>query len=93
MTSQGPAVSADRLLALKRAHRGIENRLHYARAETFGEDASQIRTGTAPQVMVALRNAVIGLPRHAGWTNIAAALRQHAWQCGAALHLLGIQRG
>ena len=42
---------------------GIENRLHYVRDVTLGEDASQVRTGAAPQVMAALRNVVLGLLR------------------------------
>lgn len=50
-----------------------------------------MRTGSAPLVMAAFRNAVIGLLRQAGWTNIAAALRHLGWQPGAALQLLGLQ--
>ena len=45
-----------KLLEYVRGHWGIENRLHYVRDVT-GEDASQVRTGAAPQVMAALRNA------------------------------------
>ena len=50
---------AKRLLELNRGHWGIENRLHYVRDVTMGEDASRIRKGVAPQVMAALRNSVI----------------------------------
>jgi predicted transposase YbfD/YdcC len=82
--------SAARLLHLVRGHWGIENRLHYVRDVTFGEDASRIRTRSAPQVMAALRNAVLGLLRQHGWENIAAALRHYAWQPTAALRLLGL---
>jgi predicted transposase YbfD/YdcC len=82
--------SAARLLRLIRGHWGIENRLHYVRDVTFGEDASRIRTRAAPQVMAALRNALLGLLRQQGWENIAAALRHYAWQPAAALHLLGL---
>ena len=57
---------------------------------TFGEDASQVRCGSALEVMAALRNTVIGILRQAGWSNIAAALRHNGWQTGAALRLLGI---
>ena len=39
---------------------------------TYDEDRSQIRAGTGPQVMAALRNAAIGA-RASGVTNIAAA--------------------
>lgn len=78
------------LLALSRGHWGIENRLHYVRDVTFGEDASQVRTGAGPQALAALRNVVLTLLRHAGWTNIAAGLRYNAWRPGAALELLGL---
>ena len=80
----------EQLLRLIRGHWRIENRLHYVRDVSFGEDASQIRSGAAPQVLAALRNAVIGLLRDAGWTNIAAAVRYNAWRPGAALQLLGL---
>jgi predicted transposase YbfD/YdcC len=58
-----------------RAHWGIENRLHWVRDVTYGEDHSQVRTGTAPAVRAALRNFAISLHRRAGATNIAEALR------------------
>ena len=90
VTSLGPATTADELLRVWRGHWAIENRLHYVRDVTFGEDASQVRSGAAPDVLAALRNVVIGLLRRAGHTNIAAGLRQMAWQPGAALQCLGI---
>jgi predicted transposase YbfD/YdcC len=83
----GPA----QLLRLIRGHWRIENRLHYVRDVSFGEDASQVRSGAAPQVLAALRNAVIGLLRDAGWNNIAAGLPYNAWRTGAALQLLGLR--
>ena len=91
ITSLGEEVGAARLLCHIRGHWGIENRLHYVRDVTLGEDASQVRTGSAPEVMAALRNVVLGVLRQAGWSNIAAALRHNAWQPGAALELLGIK--
>ena len=48
----------------------IEDRLHWIRDMDFDEDRSQIRTASAPQVMAALRNLAITIPRLAG-------LRQH----------------
>ena len=83
-------VRAPALLGHARGHWGIENRLHYVRDVTFGEDASQVRSAAAPEVLAALRNAVVGLLRNAGWDNIAAALRHTAWTPGAALELLGL---
>lgn len=90
ITSLGEEVGPEQLLRHVRGHWGIENRLHWVRDVTLGEDASQVRTGAAPQVMAALRNVVIGLLRQANWTNIAAGLRHNGWQTGAALQLLGI---
>lgn len=39
----------------------------------YGEDASRVRTGTAPRAMATMRNPAISLMRQTGWTNIAAA--------------------
>jgi hypothetical protein len=55
-----------RLLELARAHWGIENRLHWVRDVTLGEDACRVRTGAAPQVLAACRNAVLTLVRRLG---------------------------
>src|SRR5579862_3232895 len=38
-----------------------QNRSHYVRDVTFGEDRSRLRTGHAPQIMAALRNLAITL--------------------------------
>ena len=80
---------AARLLALNRGHWGIENRLHYVRDVTMGEDACRVRSGAAPQVMAAVRNLVIGLLRLKGAKNIASAIRSNAWNPTAALNLVG----
>ena len=82
--------SPRRLLAVWRGHWGIENRLHWVRDVTFDEDRSQIRTGSGPQVMAAIRTTAIGVLRRAGHTNIAAALRTYAGKPLAALALLGL---
>lgn len=52
---------AGRLLAFVRDHWRIENQLHYVRDVTLGEDACRVRTKSAPQVLAALRNAVVHL--------------------------------
>ena len=52
---------ASQLLDLVRRHWHIENRLHYVRDVTLGEDACRVRKGHAPQVLAALRNAVARL--------------------------------
>lgn len=66
------------LLAWHRGHWGIENRLHWVRDVTMGEDGNRTRTGSGPQVLAALRNTAIGWLRLAGSTNIAASLRRNA---------------
>lgn len=55
--------NAEKLLALTRQHWAIENRLHYVRDVSMGEDACRVRTGHAPQNLSALRNLTIGLIR------------------------------
>ncbi|MER5338649.1 ISAs1 family transposase [Micromonospora sp. NPDC002717] len=68
----------------------IENKIHWVRDVTYDEDRSQIRTGTGPEVMAALRNAAISALRLTGVTNIAAANRHHARDSTRPLALLGI---
>jgi len=85
----GPARLAD----LIRGHWAIENGLHWVRDVTFAEDASQLRTGTGPQVMACLRNLAIGVLSRAGPVNLAAALRRHARDPARPLATLGITLG
>ncbi len=67
-----------RLLALRRGHWTIENRLHWVRDVTFDEDRSCVRKGAGAQVMASLRNLAISLLRLAGARSIAPALRRCA---------------
>jgi len=80
--------SPQRLLRLIRGHWGIENRLHWVRDVDFDEDRSQVRCGSGPQVMAALRNCVIGVLRAKGVRNIAAARRTLAWHAEQAIALV-----
>ena len=91
ITSAGPewAGAAD-LLGWWRGHWGIENRVHWVRDVTMGEDQSRIRTASAPQVMAGLRNAAISFVRLAGATNVAEALRENLYHVGELLTGLGI---
>ena len=68
----GPA----HIAAYARGHWGIENKVHYVRDVTFREDPSTVRAGSRPRVLATLRNLVIGLIRQAGYTSIAATIRQ-----------------
>ena len=79
ITSLLPAVgSPERLLALKRGHWGIENRLHRVKDVTLDEDQSTLHTGQGPTVLAFLRDAALSLLRRAGIHQITARLRDHA---------------
>lgn len=88
----GDRADAPRLLQIIRQHWHIENRSHWLRDVTYGEDHSQVRVGSIPQVMAALRNAVIGLLRATGDAGIARAHRRYAAHPWAALALIGLHR-
>ena len=64
-----------RLLQLNRAHWHIENRLHWRRDVTLGEDHCQVRKGQVPQVLAALNNAVLALANALHISNLAAQMR------------------
>jgi predicted transposase YbfD/YdcC len=81
--------SPARLADWARGHWGIEA-LHHIRDVTFCEDASQVRTGTAPRAMASLRNLAVAILRANGDRNIAAALRYCARDATRVLPLLGI---
>ena len=66
------------LLGWHRGHWGVENRVHWVRDVTMGEDSNRTHIGSGPQVLAALRNAAISRLRVAGSTNIAASLRRNA---------------
>jgi predicted transposase YbfD/YdcC len=91
LTSQqaGP----QRLLELNRGHWSIENRSHYVRDVSFGEDRSRLRTGHAPQIMAAFRNLAITLIHRFGSCHIKAT-RRHFASCPLdALALLSSLKG
>jgi predicted transposase YbfD/YdcC len=87
----GDAAHPDQIHRYVRGHWQIENRLHWVRDVTYGEDASRVRTGTAPRLMASLRNLAISALRLAGHTNTAKALRHMARNPHRPLALLGIQ--
>ena len=89
VTSLGwEAADAREIERLWRGHWTIENRVHYVRDVTMGEDANQMRSGNAPQVLAALRNSIINLIRRKGWTNIADGLRHYGAYVHRALALV-----
>jgi len=78
---------ADLLAEAIRGHWQIEA-LHWIRDVSFGEDLSQIRTGSGPAVMGTLRNFAVSRHRLAGDDNIAHACRRTARHPNRALALL-----
>nr|WP_079148813.1 hypothetical protein [Streptomyces agglomeratus] len=78
-----------RVAQLIRGHWTVEA-LHHIRDVTFAEDASQLRTGNAPQAMATYRNLAIGALRLVGVRNIAAGLRRTARDQTRTLTHLGL---
>ena len=68
----------ERILALNRGHWTIENKVHYVRDVTMGEDASRIRKGSGPRLMASFRNLTLSLLRQAEITNIAEKITKFA---------------
>lgn len=81
--------SAAQIESLWRGHWTIENRLHYVRDVTMGEDTCQIHRNTIPHVLATLRNAIISLFRVSGWSNIADAIRHFGASVYRPLQLIG----
>lgn len=84
----GKKASAARLLALQQAHWRIENRLHYRRDVTLGEDACQVRITGAPQALAALNGGVLALMDWLRVPNVASQMRHFCAHPAEALHLL-----
>jgi predicted transposase YbfD/YdcC len=68
--------TAQQFAARIRGYWGVENKVHYVRDVTQGEDQSRIRTSPLPQIWAIARNLAINLYRDAGFTNMAQAQRK-----------------
>ncbi len=77
-----------RLLALKRGHWAIENRLHRCKDVNFGEDASLIHAGQGPTVLALLRDAAVSVLHLAGIQRVAACLRRYSQHPAEAVALV-----
>jgi predicted transposase YbfD/YdcC len=89
ITSLSPQASDPaRLLALRRGHWTIENRLHRRKDVSFGEDASLIHVGAGPTVLALLRDAAVSLLHCAGVQRVAARLRAHSQHPDRAVALV-----
>jgi hypothetical protein len=58
-----------------RGYWGVENKVHYVRDVTQGEDASRIRTSPLVQSWALARNFALNLYRNNGFLNMARAQR------------------
>lgn len=63
-----------RLLALWRAHWLVDNRLHWRRAAALRADRSRIRSGSSPQALAVVPNALLHVVRNA--TGPLAEIRE-----------------
>lgn len=67
-----------------RGYWGVENKVHYVRDVTQGEDASRIRTKPLVGLFVQARNMALNLYRDYGFDNMAQAKRR----CGQSFETL-----
>jgi predicted transposase YbfD/YdcC len=81
-------IEASRMLELVRQHWAIENRLHWRRDVTLGEDACQTRTGPMPSVLARLNNTLLSLMDRLGVKNVARQLRYFDAHVEQAVQLL-----
>ena len=66
---------ASRMLSVIRDHWAIENRLHWRRDVTLGEDACQTRTGSPPSLLAQLNSTVLSLMDRIGVRNVPRQMR------------------
>jgi predicted transposase YbfD/YdcC len=94
ITSLSPEIaSADQLLALRRGHWTIENRVHYVKDVSLGEDQSPVHLANGPMILAILRDTALNLLRGAGVSAIAAQLRAISRHPERVLPLLGFVEG
>jgi predicted transposase YbfD/YdcC len=80
--------SAARLLEIVRRHWAIENRLHWRRDVTLGEDHCQVRKGAAPLVLAVLNSVVLAVFDFLGVGNVPQQMRRLDAQPAQAVRLV-----
>ncbi len=90
MGSPAPPAEADpeQVLTMVRRHWHLENRVHWRRDVTLGEDGCQVKQRTAAQVLATLNNVVLMLMDQLGVSNMAAQMREFAANPLAAVALV-----
>lgn len=84
ITEAGP----QRMLQLVRDHWAIENKLHYRRDVSFGEDGCQTRTGPVPGILAQLNSASLSLLDRMHVRNVARQMRYFDAHVDQALSLV-----
>lgn len=82
-------VTLQQLALLRRRHWTIENVTHYPRDVSFGEDRCHVHSGSAPQALAALRNAVAGTLHAEGWPYLPNAFRYCRTHLQTSLRWIG----
>lgn len=80
--------SPEQLLVLNRGHWDIENKLHYVRDVSFGEDRRHHRKN--PTIFASFANLVINILRLLGGAFVPTWLRFFTFNIPAAVNVLGI---
>jgi predicted transposase YbfD/YdcC len=89
ITSLSPRqASPPRLLHFIRQYWQIENRLHWRRDVTLGEDGCTVSRGQTPQVLAMLNNVILALVDRLGIANLAAQQRVFDAHPQQALNLI-----
>ncbi|MDE2172322.1 MAG: ISAs1 family transposase, partial [Sphingomonadales bacterium] len=86
--SSASGLSASDWQIVIRGHWGIENRNHYVRDVSCGEDKSRIRTN--PGIMARARSCALNILRHNSVPNVAKALWAGALNLDIVLNYKGI---
>jgi len=83
-----PTIGAERYAQAIRGHWSIENRQHYVRDVSLGEDRSRIRHN--PGIFAHMRSFALNILRSSGVTNIAEALYDNALSFDRILSCVGV---
>ena len=91
LTSLSPErADAAMLEAVWRGHWTIENRVHYVRDVSFGEDRGHAASGATARALASVRNALLYLFRQAGWRLVPDALAHYGASVQRAFSLVGL---